>query len=72
MGSEHLGSLTEDVTEFTGSAGKHLFSLWMGFMHSVASWVTLKDGEVVGLYVEDSFEELTDLFTGGHRRLRRG
>ena len=44
----------------------------MGFMHSVASWVTLKDAEVVDLYVEDSFEELTDHFTGGHRRLRRG
>ena len=72
MGSEHLGRLSDEVTEFTVPAGRHLFSIWMGFMHSVASWVTLKDGEVVGLYVENSFEELTDHFTGGHRRLRRG
>lgn len=70
MGSEHLGRLSDEVTEFTVPAGRHLFSIWMGFMHSVASWVTLREGEVVDVHVEDTADELTDIFSGGHLRLR--
>ena len=71
MGSKKLGKLTDEVTEFEVPAGEHLFSLTLGFYHSVASWVTLHDGDVVDLIAEDNTEAVAPVLQGGFLRLRK-
>lgn len=71
MGSKKLGQLTDEITEFTVPPGEHLFSLTLGFYHSVGSWVTLHDGDVVDLVAEDNREAVVPVLQGGFLRLVR-
>lgn len=71
-GTTPLGALTEEITEFTVPPGHHLVSLKLGFHHSVATWVTLRPGQVLDLVVEDNVQAIAPMLQGGFLRFHRG
>ena len=67
-GTTPLGTLTDEVTQFTVPPGRHLVSLKLGFHHSVATWVTLRPGQVLDLVVEDNVQMIAPMLQGGFLR----
>ena len=43
-------------------------SLKLGFHHSVATWVTLRPGQVLDLVVEDNVQMIAPMLQGGFLR----
>lgn len=67
-GTTSLGTLTDEITEFTVPPGRHLVSLKLGFHHSVATWVKLAPGQVLDLVVEDNVASIAPMLQGGFLR----
>ena len=67
-GTTPLGPLADEITEFRVSPGHHLVSLKLGFHHSVATWVTLRPGQVLDLVVEDNVQAIAPALQGGFLR----
>ncbi len=65
VGTTEMGLLSEPVTDFTVPTGHHLVGLKLGSYHSVATYVTLREGATVELTVEENPEAIAPILQGG-------
>lgn len=70
LDTEELGTLCDEVTEFSVPDGRHLVSLKLSFYDSAATYLAVRDGDVVELSIEANSDAGTLL--GGYLRFRRG
>lgn len=71
LGSTALGPLSQEVNDFAIPEGRHVVSLKLGRYNSVATGVTVKDGDLVELKTVENPDAILPILQGGFLRLDR-
>ncbi|MDO5697910.1 MAG: hypothetical protein Q4G51_08040 [Dermatophilus congolensis] len=66
-----MGTLSEEVTDFSVPLGRHLIALKLGIYHSVATSIVVADGQVLDLTVEDNPDAVLPIIQGGFLRFHK-
>ncbi len=69
VGREEVGPLSDEVTDFTVSAGEHVLSLRLGPYHSVSTKFRIAEGEILELIVADNPDAVVPMVQGGFVKL---
>lgn len=69
IGTEKLGPLSEEITEFTIPPGEHVFSVKLGVYNSIATKFRVADGATLDLTVVENPEAVAPIVQGGWVKL---
>lgn len=71
LDSAEVGPLSEETTDFAVPPGHHLIALALGRYHSVATYITLAEGQLMELTVEENPDAIFPALQGGYLRFHK-